>query len=394
MTPKATSNSLENTSKRPQKTDLGPGGAQGLIFDRFLMILGSIFECIFDNIYAWYAVFLALFSFVFSIGFGWYCCGIDVVLMLESYRIDVEFPVVSLGDCCDVAVAWLWDFCDCCVDPYDVIINMVLLWDCFGIAVILLWHSYDCCWIAIGGAGVLLRCRCRIPMGLMWNLLWLCWGLLWYCYGSYCCGLAVWVLWLLEGIAVILLWCCCGNAFVLLRYFYGIDVRFCGIDVEFPMLMLGDCGDGCGIAVAFLWVLGITAILLSLWYCCRMALVLLWSCCGIPAFAAGLLHGVLRLLRYGCGVPVGLIWKFPVPLLGIAVISLWYCCVIPVGVAGVFLGYCRGITVVLLWHCCGNALVLLRYCNGIPVGCFENTWIAVVTRLLWKSIEEVVRQFH
>ena len=51
---------------------------------------------------------------------------------------------------------------------------------------------------------------------------------------------------------MILLWCCCGNAFVLLRYFYGIDVRFCGIDVEFPMLMPGDCGDGCGIAVAFL----------------------------------------------------------------------------------------------------------------------------------------------
>ena len=105
MTPKATSNSLEHTLKIHQKTGLGPGGAQGLIFDRFLMILGSIFECIFDNIYAWYAVFLALFSFVFSIGFGWYCCGIDVVLMLESYRIDVEFPVVSLGDCCDVAVA-------------------------------------------------------------------------------------------------------------------------------------------------------------------------------------------------------------------------------------------------------------------------------------------------
>ena len=31
--------------------------------------------------------------------------GIAVVLMLESYRIDVELPVVSLGDCCDVAVA-------------------------------------------------------------------------------------------------------------------------------------------------------------------------------------------------------------------------------------------------------------------------------------------------
>ena len=105
MIPKATSNLIGNTSKRHQKTGLGPGGAQGFIFYRFLMILGSIFECIFDNIYAWYAVFLALFSFVFLIGFEWNCCGIDVVLMLESYRIDVEFPVVSLGDCCDVAVA-------------------------------------------------------------------------------------------------------------------------------------------------------------------------------------------------------------------------------------------------------------------------------------------------
>ena len=101
MTPKATSNSLENTSKRPQKTGLGPGGAQGLILYRILMIWGSIFECIFDNIYEWYAVFLALFSFAFRLDSG----GIAVVLMLESYRIDVEFPVVSLGDCCDVAVA-------------------------------------------------------------------------------------------------------------------------------------------------------------------------------------------------------------------------------------------------------------------------------------------------
>ena len=40
-----------------------PGGAPGLIFDRFLMILGSIFECILDSIYAWCAVFFALFSF-------------------------------------------------------------------------------------------------------------------------------------------------------------------------------------------------------------------------------------------------------------------------------------------------------------------------------------------
>ena len=39
-----------------------PGGAPGLIFDRFLMILGSIFECIFDSIYAWHAAFFVLFS--------------------------------------------------------------------------------------------------------------------------------------------------------------------------------------------------------------------------------------------------------------------------------------------------------------------------------------------
>ena len=39
-----------------------PGGAPGFIFDRFLMILGSMFECILDSIYAWCAVFFALFS--------------------------------------------------------------------------------------------------------------------------------------------------------------------------------------------------------------------------------------------------------------------------------------------------------------------------------------------
>ena len=39
-----------------------PGGAPGLICDRFLTILGSIFECMLDSIYAWRAVFFALFS--------------------------------------------------------------------------------------------------------------------------------------------------------------------------------------------------------------------------------------------------------------------------------------------------------------------------------------------
>ena len=40
-----------------------PGGAPGLIFDRFLIILGSMFECILDRVYAWCAGFFALFSF-------------------------------------------------------------------------------------------------------------------------------------------------------------------------------------------------------------------------------------------------------------------------------------------------------------------------------------------
>ena len=72
----------------------------------------------------------------------------------------------------------------------------------------------------------------------------------------------------------------------------------------------------------------------------------------IPAFAAGLLQGVPRLLPYRCGVPVGLIWNLPVPLLVIAVISLWYCCVIPVGCwcfPGVLSGDHCGTTLALLW---------------------------------------------
>ena len=101
-----------------------------------------------------------------------------------------------------------------------------------------------------------------------------------------------------------------------------------------------------------------------------------------------------RLLPYRCGVPLGLIWNLPVPLLVIAVISLWYCCVIPVGL----LGYSWGIVGGSLWYYFGIAVEMLWYCCDIAVGflwdCFENAAIAVVTRLLWKSIEEVVRQFH
>ena len=103
-----------------------------------------------------------------------------------------------------------------------------------------------------------------------------------------------------------------------------------------------------------------------------MAWVLLWSCCGIPAFAAGLLQGVPRLLPYRCGVPVGLIWNLPVPLLVIAVISLWYCCVIPVGL----LGYSWGIVGGSLWYYFGIAVKMVWYCCDIAVGflwdCFEK----------------------
>ena len=85
MTPKATSNSFENTSKRHQKTGLGPGGAQGLIFDRFLMILGSIFECIFDDFRVDFGVILESFFNVFlcwnPLVSWWRCYGIALVLL-------------------------------------------------------------------------------------------------------------------------------------------------------------------------------------------------------------------------------------------------------------------------------------------------------------------------
>ena len=63
-----------------------PGGAPGFIFDRFLMILGSIFECIFDAIYAWYAVFFICFHLHLRLDSG----DIAAVLMFDSYNIDVE----------------------------------------------------------------------------------------------------------------------------------------------------------------------------------------------------------------------------------------------------------------------------------------------------------------
>jgi len=61
-------------------------GCPGFIFDRFLMILGSMFECIFDDIYAWYAVFFICFHLHLRLDSG----DIAAVLMFDSYNIDVE----------------------------------------------------------------------------------------------------------------------------------------------------------------------------------------------------------------------------------------------------------------------------------------------------------------
>ena len=125
---------------------------------------------------------------------------------------------------------------------------------------------------------------------------------------------------MLEGIALTLLWFCCESAFALLRYCCGIGVRFCGIDVEIPSVLLGDCSDI--MAVVLLWHSS---------ECWHYSIAVRWLgyCCDLAV-------GFLRLLRdcckgcRDCCRPVGLIWNLSVPLLVIAVISLWYCRVIPV----------------------------------------------------------------
>ena len=73
-----------------------------------------------------------------AMGLLWYCCGNDVgypwVIAMISCGI--------AGDCCDIALARLWDSYDCWVD--------CLLWGCFGIAMIFVWDSCDCYEIAVG----------------------------------------------------------------------------------------------------------------------------------------------------------------------------------------------------------------------------------------------------
>ena len=50
------------------------------------MIVGSLCECIFDDIYAWYAVFFFCFHLHLRLDSG----DIAAVLMFDSYNIDVE----------------------------------------------------------------------------------------------------------------------------------------------------------------------------------------------------------------------------------------------------------------------------------------------------------------
>ena len=196
----------------------------------------------------------------------------------------------------------------------------------------------------------------------MWNLLRLCWGLLWYCYGSYCCGLAVWVLWLLEGIAVKLLWCCCGNAFALLRYCCGINVRFCGIDVEFPTVLLGDCSD---MAVVLLWHSCECWGLLLYYYHYSIAVGWLGYCCDLAVGFLRLLRDCCKGCRDCCRMDVEFLWAWYGIFLyhcswllwypyGIAVWFLWGCWCFP----GVLSGDHCGTTLALLWKWCDIAVIL------------------------------------
>ena len=213
----------------------------------------------------------------------------------------------------------------------------------------------------------------------MWTLLRLCWGLLWYCYGSYCCGLAVWVLWLLEGIALTLLWFCCENAFALLRYCCGIDVRFCGIDVEFPTVLLGDCSDI--MAVVLLWHSCECWGLLLYYYHYSIAVGWLGYCCDLAV-------GFLRLLRdccMGCwdccGMDVEFLWDWYGNFLYHCLGLLWY----PYGIAVWFLwgllGYSWGIVGRSLWYYFGISVGMLWYCCDIAMGFL---WVALrILGSLW-----------
>ena len=141
---KGTSKSIRNMSIRCFLADPLPGGAPGFIFDRFLMILGSIFECIFDDIYAWYAVFFFCFHLHLRLDSG----DIAAVLMFDSYNIDVEWCGISCGVaegllwyCCGVTVGFLWLLCGSPRYYYGIAVR--LLWYCCDRAVGFPWLLWD-----------------------------------------------------------------------------------------------------------------------------------------------------------------------------------------------------------------------------------------------------------
>ena len=257
---KGTSKSIRNMSIRCFLADPLPGGAPGFIFDRFL--IDFWFWDRFLNVFLMIFMHgMPCFLFVFICSYDWiqgillrYWCLIPTILMWN----DVEFPVVLLRDCCDIAVAWLWDFCDCCVDPHDII--MVLLWDCFGIAVIVLWVSHGCCGIEIWGCWGLLRYRCGIHVEFLWDWCGISWD-----FAGDCCDIAMVVI-------VVVLLCESFDCWRgLLLHCYGFAVK---------MLLLY-----CGIAAVLMWdSVGL------MWnfprYCWGIAVILwLWYCCGIPVSA-------------------------------------------------------------------------------------------------------------
>ena len=195
---------------------------------------------------------------------------------------------------------------------------------------------------------------------------------------------------------MVLLWKCFCFTAVLLRYWCEILWDWCGISH-------GIAGGlqwyyGCGIAVAFLWVLGITAILLLVNYHYGIAVGWLWYCCDLAVGFLRLLRDCCKGCRDCCRIDVEFLWAWYGIFLYHCSWLLWY----PYGIAVWFLwgllGYSWGIVGGSLWYYFGIAVEMLWYCCDIAVGflwdCFENAAIAVVTRLLWKSIEEVVRQFH
>ena len=110
-----------------------------------------------------------------------------------------------------------------------------------------------------------------------------CWrGLLLYCY----------------GVAV--------DFFFLLRCCSGIDVRFCGIDVEFPTVLLGDCSDI--MAVVLLWHSCECWGLLLYYHHYSIAIGWLGYCCDLAVVFLRLLRDCCKGCRDCCRIDVEFLW--------------------------------------------------------------------------------------